>query len=58
MYLVALIMKHTGVQRTPILDLILAVENTKEFHEANLKMNKHHYTYMAQWTKCKVVNFF
>ena len=41
-----------------MLDLILAVKNTKDFHEANLVQNRHHYTYMAQFTKTKVVNYF
>ena len=46
------------MQKMPTMDLILAVEDTAKFHEANLEMNKHHYTYMARGTNCKVVNFF
>ena len=45
-------------QRMPTFDLILAVENIVDFHKENLNMNKHHYTYMARFTNCKVVNFF
>ena len=42
----------------PVWDLILACEDTQAFHAANLEINKNHYTYMAQLTKCKVVNYF
>lgn len=34
----------------PSIDLILAVENTKEFHAENLKRNKKHYTYFVRST--------
>ena len=42
----------------PVFDLILACKDTKEFHAQNLEMNKNHYTYMAQFTQCRVVNYF
>ena len=32
------------------------MKDTKEFHQQNLVMNKHHYTYMARMTQLKVVN--
>jgi hypothetical protein len=39
----------------PSNDLILGVKNLKEFHKANMAMNKDHYTYMARMTHGKVV---
>jgi hypothetical protein len=39
----------------PSNDLILGVKNLKDFHKANMSMNKHHYTYMARMTHGKVV---
>ena len=49
---------NTFLKKAPVWDLILACEDTKEFHAKNLEINKNHYTYMAQLTKCKVVNYF
>ena len=42
--------------QTPAIDLILAVKDSKEFHEENLVMNKHHYTYFVRSTRGKVVH--
>ena len=38
--------------------MILAVENLKDFHKENMAMNKDHYTYMARFTKGRVVTYF
>jgi len=43
---------------TPKLDLILAVNDIKEFHEANRHLNTKHYTMMSRVTKNKIVTFF
>jgi translocator assembly and maintenance protein 41 len=42
----------------PKLDLILAVEDIREFHEANRVMNKKHYTMMSRSTRNKIVTYF
>ena len=40
----------------PSIDLILAVENTKDFHTENLSRNKRHYTYFVRSTYGKAVH--
>ena len=44
------------IQKLPSIDLILAVENSQEFHKENIKRNKGHYTYFARSTSGKVVH--
>ena len=44
------------LQELPSIDLIMAVDNTKEFHEENLSRNKTHYTYFIRSTKGKLVH--
>ena len=43
---------------SPKLDVILAVNNTKEFHEQNRELNSKHYTVMARATRNKIVTYF
>ncbi|CAI2369872.1 unnamed protein product [Moneuplotes crassus] len=38
--------------------LIVAVDNLKEFHKENIKLNKTHYPYTARFFKEKIINFF
>ena len=38
------------------LDLILAVKDLHKYHEENMAMNKVDYTYMARFTRRKVVH--
>ena len=38
------------------MDVILAVKDVQAFHEENMAMNKSDYTYMARFTKRKVVH--
>lgn len=42
----------------PKLDLILAVDDLKKFHEENLALNKKHYTMMNRATKNRALNYF
>jgi hypothetical protein len=41
----------------PKIDLIMAVDDLKAFHDANMKVNPHHYTWFARGTHGHVVNF-
>ena len=52
--------RYKGVQKKnkPIQDLILSVDNLKEFHKENLHMNKKHYQLFARMTHARIVNFF
>jgi len=43
--------------RKPKIDLIMAVEDLKEFHSENMHSNKSHYTLFARGTHGHVVNF-
>ena len=40
------------------LGLIVAVNDLKEFHKENIKLNKIHYPYTTRIFKEKVINFF
>ena len=42
--------------KQPTIDLILTVENSRQFHEENLAKNKHHYTYFVRSTKGFIVH--
>ena len=46
-----------SAQQLPSIDLILSVENTKEFHVENMKLNKNHYTYFVRSTSGKAVHW-
>lgn len=37
-------------KKAPSIDLILAVDNSRKFHEENILTNKSHYTYFARST--------
>ncbi|CDW91227.1 UNKNOWN [Stylonychia lemnae] len=43
---------------TPKLDIIMAVDDLKQFHQENLAINKSHYTMMNRATKNKVLYYF
>ena len=44
------------LKQLPSIDLIMAVENTKAFHEENIQRNKTHYNYFARSTGGKIVH--
>lgn len=45
-------------RKMPILDILVAVDNLKAFHKANMKANKTDYTYLARMTHGLPVTFF
>ena len=51
-----LILVFICIQKAPSIDLIMAVENSRKFHEQNILKNKDHYTFFARSTKYKVVH--
>ena len=50
-------MEDVYAQELPSIDLILAVENTKDFHTENMQMNKKHYTYFVRSTRGIAVHY-
>lgn len=52
--------RQIGKLKHPKLDLIIAVDDLKEFHNKNIQktVNGKDYTYLARMTKGKIVTYF